>query len=168
MLKIWNHLSFVNISPTLVNDTSIERSSRVLQHGNPNFFFKSLKFEFRLMTKGWNHLSFVNVTPTMVIDTSMERSLRVLQHWNLKSLFFFQKVRNWRNWILSVPREKKSPWLRRYLSYIGNWYINGKFFTSTTALKPKNLIFFKKVRNSNFDLCRRAEITLASSISVLH
>ena len=91
VLKSWNHLSFVNISPTLVNDTSIERSLRVLHHGNPNFFFKSLKFEFRLMTKRWNHLSFVNVTPTMVIDTSMERSLRVLQHWNLKSWFFSKK-----------------------------------------------------------------------------
>ena len=29
-----NPLSFVNISPTLVIDTSMERSSRVLQHGN--------------------------------------------------------------------------------------------------------------------------------------
>ena len=29
-----NHHSFVNISPTLVIDTSMERSSRVLQHGN--------------------------------------------------------------------------------------------------------------------------------------
>ena len=90
VLKSWNHLSFVNISPTLVNDTSIQRSSRVLHHGNL-IFFKSLKFEFWLMTKRWNHLSFVNVTPTMVIDTSMERSLRVLQHWNLKSWFFFSK-----------------------------------------------------------------------------
>ena len=30
-----NHPSFVNISPTLVIDTSTERSSRELQHGNP-------------------------------------------------------------------------------------------------------------------------------------
>ena len=30
-----NHLSFVNISPTLVIDTLMERSSQVLQHGNP-------------------------------------------------------------------------------------------------------------------------------------
>ena len=30
-----NHPSFVNISPTLVIDTSMERSSRVLHHGNP-------------------------------------------------------------------------------------------------------------------------------------
>ena len=30
-----NHHSFVDISPTLVIDTSMERSSRVLQHGTP-------------------------------------------------------------------------------------------------------------------------------------
>ena len=41
-----NHPVFVNISPTLVIDTSMERSSRVLQHGKPKnwfFFSKSLK-----------------------------------------------------------------------------------------------------------------------------
>ena len=53
---------------------------------------------------------------------------------------------------LSVPREKKSPGLRQYQSYISNWYINGKVFTSTTEWKPKNLIFFfKKVRILTFD-----------------
>ena len=67
---------------------------------------------------------------------------------------------------LSVPREKKLPWLRQYQSYISNWYINGKVFTSTTAWKPQNLIFLKL--KLNFDVCWRAEITLASSISVLH
>ena len=37
-----NHPSFVNISPALVIDTSMERSSRVLQHGNPkNVFFNA-------------------------------------------------------------------------------------------------------------------------------
>ena len=43
------HHSFVNISPTLVIDTSMERSSRVLHHGNPKiwfFFQRSSKFEF--------------------------------------------------------------------------------------------------------------------------
>ena len=35
VLMSWNHLRFVNISPTLVIDTSIERSSQVLQHENP-------------------------------------------------------------------------------------------------------------------------------------
>ena len=46
LTKNWNHLSFVNISPTLVIDTSTERSSRVLQHGNQKiWFFFSKKFE---------------------------------------------------------------------------------------------------------------------------
>ena len=41
-----NHPGFVNISPTLVIDTSMERSSRVLHHGNPKiWFFFSNKFE---------------------------------------------------------------------------------------------------------------------------
>ena len=89
-----NHHSFVNISPTLVIDTSIERSSRVLRHGNPKigfFFFLSSKFEFWLLTKSWNHHSFVNVSSTLVSDTSMERSSRVLHHGNPKIWFFFSK-----------------------------------------------------------------------------
>ena len=115
-----NHLSFVNISPTLVIDASMERSSRVLQHGNPKiwyfFFSKKFKIEFWLVAKSWNHPSFVNISPTIVlIDTLMERSSRVLQHGN-----------------------------------------------------PKIWFFSKKVWNSNFDFRRTAEITIASSISVLH
>ena len=40
-----NHHIFVNISPTLVIDTSMERSSRVLHHGNPkiSFLFKKVR-----------------------------------------------------------------------------------------------------------------------------
>ena len=114
-----NPLSFVNISPTLVIDASLERFSRVLYNGNQKiwiFFQKSSKFEIWLLAKSWNHLSFVDISPTLVIDTSMESSSRVLQHGN-----------------------------------------------------PKIWIFFsKKVWNSKFDFWRRAEITLASSISVLH
>ena len=46
-----NHHSFVNISPTLVIDTSMERSSLVLRHGNPKIgFFFSKKFEIRILT----------------------------------------------------------------------------------------------------------------------
>ena len=49
---------------------------------------------------------------------------------------------------LSIPREKKSPYLRQYQSYSSIWYINGKVFTSTTAGKPKKKDFvFKKGRN---------------------
>ena len=98
-----------------------------------------------------NRHSFVNISPTIVIDTSMERSSQVLQHGNPKIWIFFKKVQYYYcwNWILSVPLvsvplEKKSPWLCQYQSYISNWYINGKVFTSTTTWEPKNLIFFKK------------------------
>ena len=109
--KSWNHLSFVNISPTLVIDTSMERSSRVLHHGNPKiwffFFQKSSKFEFWLLTKCWNHLSFVNISPTLVIDSSMERSSRVLHHGNPKIWFFFSKKFEIR--ILTFDKELKSP-----------------------------------------------------------
>ena len=151
LTKCWNHFSFVNISPILVIDTSVEWSSQILHHGNPKiwfFFQESSKFEFWLLTKNWNHLSFVNISPTLVIDTSMEWSSRVLHHGNPEMWIFFQKVRNWQNWILSVPRvsvrrEKKTPWLRQYQSYIGYWYVNGKVFSSTTPWKPKNLNFQK-------------------------
>ena len=34
-----NHLGFIDISPPLLIDTSMERSSRVLQHGSPTIFF---------------------------------------------------------------------------------------------------------------------------------
>ena len=137
------HHSFVNISPTLVIDTSMERSSRVVHHGNPKicfFFQKSLKFEICLLTKSWSHLSFVNISPTLVIDTSMKRFSRVLHHGNPKIGFFFSKKFEIR--ILTFDEELKSPYLRQYQSYISNWYINGKVFTSTTPWKPKNLIFF--------------------------
>ena len=87
--KSWNHLSFVNISSTLVIDTSMERSSRVLQHGNPKiwiFFQKSSEFEFWLWRRTEITLTFVNISPTLEIDTSMEMSSRVLQH---------EKKKNW-------------------------------------------------------------------------
>ena len=107
LTKSWNHHSFVNISPTLVIDTSMERSSRVLHHGNPEiwfFFLKSSKFEFWLVLKSWNHHSFVNISPTLVIDTSMERSSRVLHHGNPEIWFFFSKKFEIR--ILTCAEEK--------------------------------------------------------------
>ena len=44
LAKSWNHLNFVDISPTLVIDASMERSSRVLHNGNPKIwiFFKKV------------------------------------------------------------------------------------------------------------------------------
>ena len=110
VLKSWNHHSFVNISPKLVIDTSMERSSRVLHHGNPiiDFFFhKSSKFEFWLVLKSWNHHSFVNISPKLVIDTSMEWSLRILPHGKPKNLIFFSK--KFEIQILTFDEELKSP-----------------------------------------------------------
>ena len=85
--RIRNPHSFVNISPALVIDTSMERSSRVIQHGNP----KNLYFFQRKLKLNFNHYSFVNISPTLVIDTSMERSSLILQHRNLKICIFFSK-----------------------------------------------------------------------------
>ena len=95
------HHSFVNISPTLVIDTSMERSSRVLQRGNPKMwkFFKKIEIdeiefcpypEFPYAEKK-NRSGFVNISPTLVIDTSTVRSSRELHHGNQKIWFFFQK-----------------------------------------------------------------------------
>ena len=92
LTKSWNHLSFVNISPTLVIATSMERSSRVLHHGNPKYDFFQKKFEIRILTKSWNLLSFVNISPTLVSDTSMERSSRVLEHGNI--IIWLKKIWN--------------------------------------------------------------------------
>ena len=64
---------------------------------------------------------------------------------------------------LSIPQEKKSPWLCQYQSYISIWYINGKVFTNTTAWKPKKK-FFSKSLKLNFDLCRN-HLSFVSSIS---
>ena len=101
LTKSWNHLSFVNISPTLVIDTSMEWSSRVLHHGNPEMwkFFEKFEIgkvefctypEFPYAEKK-KRPGFVNISPTWVIDTSTERSSRVLQHGNQKIWFFFSK-----------------------------------------------------------------------------
>ena len=118
------------------------------------FFQKSSKFEFWLLTKSWNHLSFVNISPTLVIDTSMEWSSRVLHHGNPEMLIFFKKFEIDKIEFCPYPefpyaeKKKKTPWVRQYQSYMSNWYVNGKVFTSTTAWEPKNLIFFfKKVWN---------------------
>ena len=102
VLKNWNHLSFVNISPTLVINTSMERSSLVLQHGNQKNWFFSKKVEIWLLTNSWNHLSFVNISPTLVIDTSMERSSRVLHHGIPKIWYFFQKSSKFKFWLVTM------------------------------------------------------------------
>ena len=65
-----------------------------------------------------NHLGFIDISPILIIDTSMERSSQVLQHGDPKLYIFFQKI--------------------------------------------------SKFTKLNFVHTPRKEITLASSISVLH
>ena len=109
-------------------------------------FFFSKKFEIRILMKSWNHLSFVNISPTLVIDTSMEWSSRVLHHGNPEMWKFFKKFEIDEIEFSPYPEfpyaENKSPWLLQYQSYISNWYVNGKVFTSTTTWKPKKFLFF--------------------------
>ena len=99
----------------------------------------------------------------------MEWSSRVLHHGNLEMWKFFEKFEIDKVEFCPYPefpyaKKKKTPWLRQYQSYMSNWYVNGKVFTSTTAWEPKNLIFFffsKKFEiefDFYFDLCWRAEI----------
>ena len=53
------HPSFINIGPRLVNDTSMERSSRVKSASKPKnlifFFSKKVDIEFWLVPKCWNN-----------------------------------------------------------------------------------------------------------------
>ena len=68
------HPIFVNISPTLVIDTSMERSSRVLHHGNPKIWFKKKKsFKLNLtciLTCAEELKSFKKVSTCTYMSTS--------------------------------------------------------------------------------------------------
>ena len=173
LTKSWNHLSFVNISPTLVIDTSMERSSRVLHHGNLKIWFfyfqKSLKFDFRLLTKSWNHLSFVNISPTLVIDISMERSSRVLHHGNLKIWFFLKfgiriLTKSWNhlsfvNISPTLVIDTSMEWSSRYYTMETQ---ECEIFSKSSKLTKLNSVCTPSFRMP------RKKIALASSISVLH
>ena len=219
-------------SPTLVIDTSMERSSRVLQHETQKFEFFWKWFEIRILTftKSWNHLSFVNISPTLVlihqwkglheyytmetqkIDFLFQKSSKLLwlltkrnhiirqyqsyisnckvftshpfsKKFEIRILTFVEELKssqfNISNWYWNglheyytwKPRNVKisknskltklnsvrTPSFRmprkdQYQSYISNWYVNGKVFTSTTTWEPKNLIFFSKKFEIEFDL----------------
>ena len=169
-----DHHSFVNISPTLVIDTSMEWSSRVLHHGNPKIWFifqKSLKFESWLLTKSWNHLSFVNITPTLVIDTSMEWSSRVLHHGNPEMWNFFKKFEIDEIEFCPYPEfpyaEKKNR--PDFVNISPTLVIDTSTERSSRVLQhgnQKKMIFFSSKKfeiefDLYFDLCQRAEIIQA-------
>ena len=165
-----NRLSFVNISPTLVIDASMERSSRVLHHGNPKiwiFFQKSSKFKIWLLMKSWNHLSFVKISPTLVIDTPMERSSRVLHHENPKIWKKIQKSSK-----IEFSLLTKSWNHRSFVNISPTLVIYTLMERSSRILHHGNLkIWFfssKMFENRILTFNEELEITLASSISVLH
>ena len=131
-----------------------------------DFFSKSSKFEFWLLTKSWNHLSFVNISPTLVIDASMERSSWVLHHGNPKIwFFFFQKSSKFEFWLLTKSWNHLS-----FFNISPTLVIDASMERFSQVLHHGNLknwfFFFKKVRNSNFDFWRRAEITRSSFVNI--
>ena len=83
-----NHLSFVNISPTLVIDTSMERSSWVLQHGNQKiwfFFSKKFEIEFDLyFDLCWRAEINIQVGLTYMSTSGMHRRLFEGRHLVLR------------------------------------------------------------------------------------
>ena len=56
VLKSWNHLNFVNISPTLVTDSSMERSSRVLHHGKQKNSIYASIIGARMIPLAYDHI----------------------------------------------------------------------------------------------------------------
>ena len=141
LTKSWNHLSFVNISPTLVIDTSIERSSRVLRHGNTKiwFFFKKIRnSNFDKELKSPQLRQYQSYISNWCINGKVFTSTTAWKPKNL--IFFFKKIRN-----SNFDEELKSPQLRQYQSYISNWYINRMVFTSTTPWKPRNVKIWNEI-----------------------
>ena len=66
----------------------------------------------------------------------MERSSRVLhdgipEMWKCFKKFEIDEIEFCPYPEFPYAEKKKSPWLRQYQSYISNWYVNGKVFTST-------------------------------------
>ena len=126
---------FVNISPTLVIDTSTERSSRVLQHGNQKiWFFFSKKFEIEfdlyfdlcwraeIIQVGLNmHLSVDIGDASSSLRGSTSSFKRIKIRWELEQLaqiyFNFMFVCNNHfalpcNWVNDLIADSDRKWLR--------------------------------------------------------
>ena len=121
-----------------------------------------------------NNPGFVNISPTLVINTSLESSSRVLQHGKPKIWIILRKISKlifdlyldlcWRAEITLASSIYVLQWLLIY-----QWEGLYEYYSMETQ---KIEFLFKKVRNWNltciFTSSWRAEISLASSISVLH
>ena len=149
-----NRPCFVDFRPKLVIDIHRWKGFHEcynIETEKFELFSKKFEIEFCPYPERRNRSGFVDISPKLVTDTSMERSSWVLQHGNRKCDFIFKKVLNWILSVprVSIPREKKSLCLRQYQSYISNWYVNGKVFTSTTTWKPKSWFFSHKSSKLN-------------------
>ena len=165
-----SHHCFVNISPALVIDTSMESSSRVLQHGNS----KILKFSQKVRN--------LNFDLSWIAEITLASSISVL-HWQLihqwKCLYEYYSMKTQKFEEKNQKSSKFEFWLVtkswNHLSFVNispTLVIDASMDRSSRELQHGNPKIGKKnpknVRNSNFDLWRRAKITLVSSIPVLH
>ena len=170
-----NHSSFVNVSPTLVIDTSMEGLHEYYTMEIPKLDFfleKSSKFEFWLSTNSWNHHSFVNISPTLDFSNWYINGMVFTSTtpWTPQNLFFSKKFEFWfltKSWnhlsfvniSPTLVIDASMEWSSRVLHH-GNPKI--EFFSKSWKSTKLN-----SVRTSTFRT-QRKEIALALSIPVLH
>ena len=96
-----NHLSFVNISPTLVIDTSMERSSRVLHHGNQKIwiFFNEVRnsnFDLYRRTKYQHYISNWYINRKVFTSTIAWKPKNLISFFHTSSKFeFWLLTKSW-------------------------------------------------------------------------
>ena len=136
--------SFVNISPTLVIDTSMERSSLVLHHGNPEMwkFFKKFEIEFDLYFDLCQRAEIIQVGLNMhpYVDIGDASSSLWRSTSSFKLVFK-----------LMAGNQKMLKWIesREYWSKCNVLYINRFVLTSSTNWWKA---FFKfRISFQNFD-----------------
>ena len=94
---------FVNISPTLVIDTTMGMSLWVATTAWKPKNWMSKKFEIEFCPYSWvsitqkiNHPGFVNISPTLVIDSYINgKVFTSTTTWKPNNLIFFKNVQNW-------------------------------------------------------------------------
>ena len=135
LTKSWNHLSIVNIGPTLVIDTSMERSSRVLQHGNIKIWFKkNSKLNFDLCQRA----EIIQVGLNMHLYDNIGDASSSLRGSTSSFELVFKLLANNRKIFKRIPSFQFQYW-----SNFNAFYFNG--FVSTSSVNWWK--FFIKFRN---------------------
>ena len=173
--KCWNHLCFVNISPTVPSNwyinEKVSTSTTALKHKTLIFFFFfsiKVEIEFWLVPKCWNH-------PSFVVNTLSLSRWPTASHHNITghnsmdqtkypyTLYWWPRTPEWLD---TQPSDLPS-----FVNISPTVVIDTSIERSLRVLQHGNLkmlFYFQKRSKLNFDLCRSAEIILASSMSVLH